>query len=85
MTRDLLTAVTLRPAEVEQLYGIGRVTLRNYCIREENPLPSILIKGRSGRKGVRLIEREKLNAWLAQFSTEAREAGTAHVPAWMRK
>lgn len=74
-TRDLLKAVTLRPAEVEQLYGIGRVTLRNYCVREDNPLPSILIKGRSGRRGLRLIERVKLEAWLAQFSTDA---GTAH-------
>lgn len=66
--RDLTRAVTLRPADVEALYGISRQCLRNYCVRPENPLPSILIRGRSGRKGVRLIDREKLNAWLAQYA-----------------
>jgi hypothetical protein len=68
-TRDLTRAVTLRPAEVEQLYGVNRATLRNWCIRPENPLPSILVRGKSGRKGVRLIERVKLETWLAQYAT----------------
>lgn len=67
--RDLTKAVTLRPADVEALYGISRACLRNYCVRPENALPSILIKGRSGRKGVRLIDRQKLEAWLAQYAT----------------
>jgi hypothetical protein len=68
-TRDLAKAITLRPAEVQELYGISRVTLRNWCVRPENPLPSILIRGKSGRKGVRLIERAKLETWLAQYRT----------------
>lgn len=68
--RDLQKAVTLRPADVTALYGVSKVTLRNWCIRAENPLPSILVKGRNGRKGVRLIERAKLDAWLSQFAQE---------------
>lgn len=68
-TRDLAKAITLRPAEVQELYGISRVTLRNWCIRQDNPLPSILIRGKSGRKGVRLIERTKLELWLKQYAT----------------
>jgi len=68
--RDLSKAITLRPADIQQLYGIAPTTLHDWCKRETNPLPSILVKGRSGRKGVRLIERAKMDAWLATFSTE---------------
>jgi hypothetical protein len=70
--RQLSTAVTLRPADVWQLYGIAPSTLHGYCRRETNPLPSILIRGKSGRKGVRLVRRDQLESWLtAQAATGA--------------
>ena len=69
-TRDLSKAVTLRPAEVFQAYGIPPATLRDWCIHKDaaQKLPSVLIQGRSGRKGVRLIKQADLLAYLERHA-----------------
>jgi hypothetical protein len=69
-TRNLLAAVTLRPAEVFELYGIPSSSLCEYC-NDPDPrkrLPSIKIEGRKGRKGSRYINHDILKAWMAQRS-----------------
>ena len=55
--RDLTRALTLRPAEVFALYGIPSSTLCGLCKHAdpEKRIPSRLIPGRKGRKGLRLI------------------------------
>ena len=69
-TRDLSKAVTLRPAEVFALYGIPPATLRDWCTHKEadHKLPSALIQGRAGRKGVRLIKQADLLAYLERHA-----------------
>lgn len=67
--RNLELAVTLRPADVFELYGIPTSTLSCMC-RDENPqkrLPSILIPGRRGRRGIRLINHQELRGWLERW------------------
>lgn len=67
--RDLSKAVALRPAEVFALYGIPSSTLCELC-RHPDPakrLPSMLIPGRCGRKGLRLINHDELRAWLDRW------------------
>lgn len=69
-TRNLLAAVTLRPAEVFEVYGIPSSSLCEYC-NDPDPikrLPSIKIEGRKGRKGSRYINHDILKAWMAQRS-----------------
>lgn len=64
--RDLCTALTLRPRDVYELYGIPESTLCGY-LQHPDPairLPSILIPGRCGRRGIRLIFHEALRGWL---------------------
>ena len=68
-SRDLSVATMLRPAEVFALYGIPTSTLCELC-KHADPakrLPSMLIPGRQGRKGLRLIDHAKLRAWLANW------------------
>lgn len=67
--RDLSKAITLRPVEVFQLYGITQPTLHRLCTHKDSNkhLPSVLLKGRSGRKGVRLINHDELRAYLDRF------------------
>lgn len=69
-TRDLASAVTLRPRDVFELYGIPSSTLCRMCKHAdaEKRLPSSLILGRQGRKGLRLIKRSDLDAYLAKHS-----------------
>lgn len=70
-TRDLTKAVTLRPADVFALYGIPSSTLCELC-KHPDPdrrIPSSLIPGRCGRKGLRLINHDELRAWLARWRT----------------
>lgn len=78
-TRDLTNAVTLRPADVFTLYGVPPSTLRDWCLcgPEADRLPSRLIPGRRGRRGVRLIEKAKLDAWLNKWGSELPKASTA--------
>lgn len=69
--RDVLNAPMLRPADVYQLYGIPSSTLCHLC-KHPDPakrLPSLLIPGRCGRKGLRLIRHSELKAWLARWET----------------
>jgi hypothetical protein len=64
---ELDRAITLRPAEIFARYGIPATTVQRYCttLPPENRLPSIRIGAWRGRRGVRLIEKPDLDAWLA--------------------
>jgi hypothetical protein len=67
--RDLSKAITLRPAEIYELYGIHSTTVSQYA-RHPDPavrLPSLKIGGKSGRKGMRLIDHAAFRAWLEQW------------------
>jgi hypothetical protein len=75
-SRDLVAAVTLRPAEVFALYGIPTSTICVLC-KHPNPeqrLPSIKIPGRCGRKGMRLIRHDALRAYFAKWDAEGQAA-----------
>jgi hypothetical protein len=74
--RDLARAESLRPRDVFELHGIPASTLRDMCTHPDPAvrLPSLLIPGRQGRRGVRLIKRTDLNAWLEKFSTAQKNA-----------
>lgn len=70
--RDLARADYLRARDVFALYGLAPSTL---CTLARHPdparrVPSRLILGRSGRKGVRLFPRAAFEAWLARWSHE---------------
>lgn len=68
-TRDLRNAVTLRPREVYELYGIPPSTVSDLC-RHPDPerrLPSTYIPGRGGRKGMRLVPHDGLVQWLEKW------------------
>lgn len=58
----------LRPRAIREIYGIPPSTLRDFCcnLPPGRRLPSILIQGRSGRKGCRLVMVDDLEAWLAK-------------------
>lgn len=67
--RDLTKAVTLRPRDIFDLYGI-QPAMVSYMANHEDPakrLPSILVPGRKGNRGMRLIDHEELKAWLARW------------------
>lgn len=70
--RDLSKAEMLRPADVYALYGIPSSTLCQMCNHPDpaKRMPSMLIPGRRGRKGLRLIDHTKLRAWLGGFDTQ---------------
>jgi len=72
-SRDLAQAITLRPADVFVLYGLPSSTLHDLCTAPdpERRLPSTLIPGRAGRRGVRLINHDELRAWLARWRQSA--------------
>lgn len=69
-TRDLAKAITLRPSEVTAAYGISQPVLWRLLNHKDaaERLPSILIPGRCGRKGMRLIRRDDLQAYLDRHS-----------------
>lgn len=77
--RDLTRAVTLRPAEVFALYGIPSSTLCGLCKHEdpEKRIPSRLIPGRKGRKGLRLINHDELRAYLDRWRGDDNRGGVA--------
>lgn len=68
-TRDLMNAAALRPADVFELYGIPSSTLCGLCKHPdpERRLPSRLVPGRRGRKGLRIIMHAELRAWLDKW------------------
>jgi hypothetical protein len=68
-TRDLANAVTLRPRDVFDLYGVPSSTLHEWATRDNDRLPSFLVSGRKGKRGVRLIKRADLEAFLEKFRT----------------
>jgi hypothetical protein len=71
-TRDLAHAVTLRPRDIFELYGIPTSTLCRIATQEDATRrpPSRLIKGRGGRKGIRLFPRAEFEAWFARWTSE---------------
>ena len=58
----------LRPRQVRELYGIPQSTLRVWCceLPPADRLPSMLIPGRKGNRGVRLLMVDALEEWLAK-------------------
>lgn len=69
LARDLANAVTLRPTEVYALYGIKpsmTSSLANHPDADKR-LPSILIPGRMGHRGVRLIDHAELLAYMSRW------------------
>jgi len=76
---ELDRAATLRPAEIFARYGIPASSLQRFCTAgpEENRLPSIRIGCWRGRRGVRLVERTDLEAWLAWQKAGSSENFTA--------
>lgn len=80
--RDLSRAVTLRPRDVFELYGISASTI-GALARHPDPArrpPSRMIKGRGGRKGMRLFNRAEFEAWLARWDSEGEFAASAPTP-----
>jgi hypothetical protein len=69
-TRDLSKAITLRPREVFELYGINQMAVSRliHHADEKCRLKSTLIPGRCGRKGIRLINHDELRAFLARHA-----------------
>lgn len=67
--RDLTKAVTLRPRDVFDLYGI-QPAMVSYMCNHEDPakrLPSTLVPGRKGHRGMRLIDHGEFRTWLARW------------------
>lgn len=88
---QLERAETLRPADVFAKYGFPDSTLNDWCTKlpEGDRLPSIKIGAWRRRKGVRLIYRTVLDAWigyqhaLSQLPLgEPRPAHLANFAAW---
>jgi hypothetical protein len=71
--RDLSQAITLRPIEIYQLYGIPPSTLCDMCKHNQaaRRLPSTLLPGRNGGKGLRLVNHDDLRAYLERFKEGA--------------
>lgn len=66
--RDLSRAEYLRPRDVFELYGIPSGTLCTLCTNPDQSkrIPSSLIPGRKGNRGLRLIRRADMEAWIAK-------------------
>lgn len=67
--RDLAVAVTLRPRDIFDLYGVPSSTLHEWATRQTDRLPSSLIPGRKGKRGVRLIKKADFEAFMQRFQT----------------
>ena len=67
--RELARALWLRPRDIYEIYGISPSTLHELATRpDERRLPSRLIPGKSGRRGIRLVNRQELDGWLNRWS-----------------
>lgn len=65
--RDLSTAVWLRPADIAELTGLSGTTIhRMLTATGDARLPSVQYKGKSGRKGVRLVKRSEFDRFMAR-------------------
>lgn len=66
--RDMGRVLWLRVAEVHEVYGIGQHMLHHYATCDgERRLPSVMIAGTRGRRGVRLFRRDELEQWLERW------------------
>lgn len=65
--RDLAVAIDLRPRDIFDLHGIPSSTLHELCTREKDRLPSRLIPGRGGKRGVRLVKKTDLHEFLERY------------------
>ena len=65
--RDLDNAAYLRPRDIFDLHGVPSSTLHEWCTREIDRLPSSLITGRCGRRGIRLVKRQDMDAFIEKF------------------
>lgn len=65
--RDLERAVWLRPRDIEEIYGIGASTLHELATHADasRRLPSSLLKARGAKRGLRLVKRADLDAYIA--------------------
>jgi len=69
--RDLELACDLRPRDIVALYGISTSSLCDYATKlpdERSPI-SHLIRGRNGRKGIRLFPKAAFAAWRACYDS----------------
>lgn len=68
--RDLERAVWLRPRDVTEIYGVSAETAAAWATHADpaKRLPSSYIKGRGGKKGIRLYRRADFDAFLARHS-----------------
>jgi hypothetical protein len=67
--RDLELAYDLRPRDIVALYGISTSSLCHYATKlpeAQRPI-SHLIRGRNGRKGIRLFPKQAFAAWRACY------------------
>jgi hypothetical protein len=66
--RDLERAVWLRPRDIEEIYGLSASTLHELATHTDpaRRLPSSFVKARGGKRGLRLVKRADLDAYLAQ-------------------
>lgn len=66
--RDLAAAVMLRPRDIFELYGISQPTLWRLTreVDKADRLPATFIGARAGRKGLTLVRRVDLEAYLAK-------------------
>jgi len=80
--RQLESAIWLRPRDIRVLYGISPSTLCRLCTTDDaaRRLPSVKIVGRGGKKGLRLVKRTDLDAYL-QTSMEAQSISAADASA----
>ena len=71
-SRNLVDALTLRPREVFEVYGMPVTTVSDLC---EHPdpdmrIPSYKVPGRQGRKGSRYIDHGAFKKWLGRWRCE---------------
>ena len=69
--RQIEGAIWLRPRDIEQAYGIDSTMISLLC-RSEDPqkrIPSVMISSRGGKKGVRLVKKVDLDAYLEARKT----------------
>ncbi len=68
-SRDFAAAVTYRPKDIYNLFGISASTLHDLCTHDDPAvrLPSYSIAGRKGHKGKRFIRIDEFTAWFAKW------------------
>jgi len=69
--RDLVTALWLRPRDIFELYGIPSSTLSDLCNHADPAIriPSVLLAGRNGRRGLRLIKQADFVTYMEKWAT----------------